>query len=154
VGHPLWVSITVRKPVVEDAAGLGRIHVRAWQTAYRGLMPDEYLDGLQVRQRAEMWSRNIEQGWPRLEVLVIEVDGNVAGFAAFGPEGGDLAQRAVGELFAINLDPSIWGRGLGRHLLGEVTKRLGRAGFAAAVLWVVPTNDRARRLYESQGMVC
>ena len=33
----------VRVPTVGDADALGRVHVRAWQAAYRdGLMPDDY----------------------------------------------------------------------------------------------------------------
>jgi len=35
-----------------DAAAVARVHVRSWQVAYRGLLPDEYLDGLQPEDRA------------------------------------------------------------------------------------------------------
>jgi hypothetical protein len=28
-----------------DAMAVARVHVRAWQIAYRTLLPDEYLDG-------------------------------------------------------------------------------------------------------------
>ena len=32
------------------------IHVRAWLAAYRGLMPDEWLDDVTVEQRTQSWS--------------------------------------------------------------------------------------------------
>lgn len=58
--------------------------------------------------------------------------------------------RPLGELYSINLDPDHWGRGLGRELLSEVTHELAAFG-AAAVLWVVPENMRARALDEPAG---
>ena len=33
-----------------DAMGVARVHVRAWQVAYRNLLPDDYLDSLQARR--------------------------------------------------------------------------------------------------------
>ena len=57
----------------------------------------------------------------------------------------------VGELYAINVDPDVWGRGLGRAMLRHMTAELAGLGYREAVLWVVPQNDRARRLYESEG---
>jgi hypothetical protein len=44
--------ITVRHATVGDAPALGRVHVRAWQAAYRGHKPDDYLDGLRPEERA------------------------------------------------------------------------------------------------------
>ena len=61
-----------------------------------------------------------------------------------------VGSAGIGELYAINLDPQVWGRGFGRALLRDVTAELGGLGHREAVLWVVPQNDRARRLYESE----
>ena len=44
-----------------------------------------------------------------------------------------------------------WGYGLGRALLAEVTRGLADVGYHTAVLWVATGNERARRLYESDG---
>ena len=35
-----------------DASAVALVHVRAWQTRYRKLLPDEYLDGLRPEERA------------------------------------------------------------------------------------------------------
>jgi hypothetical protein len=34
-----------------DTSTVGEVHVRAWQAAYRGVMPDEYLNGLKPEDR-------------------------------------------------------------------------------------------------------
>jgi len=35
-----------------DALEVARVHIRTWQVAYRGLVPDEYLDSLNIEDRA------------------------------------------------------------------------------------------------------
>lgn len=145
-------SIDVRAAVEADAEAIGLAHVLAWQHAYRGMMPDEYLDGLRVEDRVDMW-RRVLGGDERPSMLVVEVDGELAGFAVFGAErvGDGAAPTGDGELYAINLHPDHWGRGAGRTLLRAATDGLAALGFGEAVLWVVPDNHRARRLYESEG---
>lgn len=110
----------------------------------------EYLDGLQASDRAAMWARFLQA--PRSDRLhVVTLDDYVVRFACFGTCP-DSVDAPLGWLFAINLDPHHWGRGLGRALLSEVMQELVAFG-DAAVLWVVPENIRARGLYETAGWV-
>ena len=139
-------AVVVRDAIPGDADAMGVIHVRAWQAAYRGAMPDEYLDGLDPADRARMWRDGMTRR-PERPPLVAEVDGVVVGHAACGatddPEG-------AGELYSVNVDPDRWGSGAGRALITEVERRLSR-DHDVAVLWVVPANARARRFYERAG---
>jgi hypothetical protein len=43
-------DLRVRAAVLDNACARGRLHVRAWQAAYRGQMPDAYLDDLSVEE--------------------------------------------------------------------------------------------------------
>jgi ribosomal protein S18 acetylase RimI-like enzyme len=140
--------VTVRRATVEDAPAMGRVHVRAWQAAYRGHMPDEYLDGLRAEERAAYWERGLRRDRPAGLVLVAERDGQVVGFAAVGPT---QDPEGAGELYSINVDPDHWGTGAGRALLAAAQAELAGSGHAEAVLWVLPGNDRARRFYEVAG---
>jgi RimJ/RimL family protein N-acetyltransferase len=140
----------IRPARPDDAGRIGEVHVRAWQGAYRGLMPDAHLDGLDPAQRAVMWQRAMASPIPRTHLDVVVDDGGaVAGFAASGPERDGMP--ATGELYAINLDPGWWGQGLGGALVRHVVERLAADGFAEAVLWVVIGNERARAVYERLG---
>lgn len=60
-------EILIRDATVEDADALGDVHVRAGKSAYRGVMPDEYLDGLDAVERVQAWRRFFDQyessGW-------------------------------------------------------------------------------------------
>jgi ribosomal protein S18 acetylase RimI-like enzyme len=140
--------VTVRPATVADAPAMGRLHVRAWQAAYRGHMPDDYLDGLRAEDRAAGWERVLGRGRERGVVLVAEQAGQVTGFANLGPA---EDPPGAGELYAINVDPAAWGTGAGRALLLAAQAELARLGFDETVLWVLPANARARRFYEIAG---
>lgn len=140
----------IRAPRPDDAPGLGEVHVRAWQVGYRGVMPDEYLDGLSVEDRTRMWVEVLARE-PRVgaQRLLAEADGRVVGFAAAGPEVGAEAPT-VGELAVLNVHPDWWGRGVGPALLAAATDHLAEA-WRHAILWVATGNARGRRFYEREG---
>ncbi len=145
----------IREPTVDDADALGRTHVRAWQAAYGGgIMPDDYLDGLDEDERSQMWRSNLEIApRPRSARLVGEsVAGVVAGFILVGPAEGDPG-ATDGELYAINVDPDDWGSGLGSDLIDRGVAALSQFGFTRVVLWVHPENVRARRFYATRGWI-
>jgi GNAT superfamily N-acetyltransferase len=142
--------VTVRPARLADAPAMGRVHVRAWQAAYRGQMPQAYLDGLRAEDRAAYWAGALRRDDLRGTILVAERDGEVIGFAVVGPA---REPAGAGELYAINLDPANWGTGAGRALLEAAQAELGRLGFADMVLWVLTGNARARRFYEIAGWV-
>lgn len=145
-------GLVIRDAAAADATAMGLLHVRAWQSAYRGVMPDEYLDGLVAQDRVEMWHSRLSRSVLH-PLLVAVVHDAVVGFAAFGAAQEPTAAASCGELYAMNLDPDHWGRGIGRVLLRSVTDRLISMGHEEAVLWVVPENERARALYDSEGWV-
>ena len=144
--------VEIRDVRLEDADALGAIHVLAWQKAYRGLMPDEYLDGLSIDERRAMWKDHLRDGTGDSRVLVAAQRGQVRGFATVGPDRGD--EKDAGELYAINLHPDHWRHGIGRKLLDASVDALREGGYRRAVLWVHVGNDRARRFYEALGWRC
>jgi hypothetical protein len=79
------MTATVRRATLADAPAMGRVVVRAWQAAYRGHMPDDYLDGLRAEDRAAYWEGVLGREDLRGTILVVERDGEVIGFAAVGP---------------------------------------------------------------------
>jgi ribosomal protein S18 acetylase RimI-like enzyme len=142
----------VRTARPSDAAAMGALVVRAWQRAYRGLMPDDYLDGLTIDDRADLWTRVLtsELDPPRAVLVAEDDDRRVVGFVAVGGEM-DVADATRGEVYALNVDPDRWGRGVGRALLAAGCDHLRAVGFATAVLWVHPDNARACRFYRASG---
>jgi GNAT superfamily N-acetyltransferase len=147
-------AASVRPAALADAEGIGLVHVRSWQSAYQGKMPQDHLDGLDPARRAEVWRRIMEETEPsRGGVLVAVAEGGgITGFASFGPSrDSDTDPQVTGEVFAIYADPDAWGTGAGRALMASTVAELARLGYADAILWVLDTNNRARRFYALAG---
>jgi GNAT superfamily N-acetyltransferase len=141
-------DVLIRPGEVADAEAVADVHVRSWQGAYRGLLPDSLLDKLSVEERARMWRAWLTRA-SDVSVWVADEGGSVIGFVAAGPQN-PLEDRDVAEVYAIYLLPERMGRGLGRALLARAIDEL-RPGFGAVMLWVLKTNERARRFYEATG---
>jgi GNAT superfamily N-acetyltransferase len=71
------------------------------------------------------------------QVIVAELDGEIAGFAAV----------VGGELDGLFVEPDLWGRGIGRALADAATHEARKRGLAVKVI----ANPRARRFYEHCG---
>lgn len=140
----------VRRARLGDERAIAEVHVRTWQVAYRGQIPDVVLDGLSVERRTRAWSQIIaESSPPASGAFVLEEHGEVHGFAHVAPSRDEDADDNVGELTAIYVAPEFWGSGGSYLLLERALAGLREAGFSAATLWVLDTNLRATRFYES-----
>jgi ribosomal protein S18 acetylase RimI-like enzyme len=142
------METALRPAEIADAAAIARVHVLTWQVAYRGIMPDAFLDALQIADRVALWHESLTSPKPGHEVLVWLRAGAVAGFVAFGPGREDSTR---GEVYALYVVSEAWDTGAGRALLEAASARLAATGFASALLWVAAANARARRFYERAG---
>jgi ribosomal protein S18 acetylase RimI-like enzyme len=138
------MSVELRAARAGDAARLAEIFLRAWRDAYRGVVADEIIDGLQPAELERRW-RSLVAGHG---VVVAERDGEPVGMARFGP---DLDDGSRGHLFSLYVDPDASGSGVGRTLLAHVTTELAEGGYRRATLWVFAANERALRLYRNAG---
>lgn len=145
------MALRIREAGPKDAEAIAGVHVRAWQAAYRGQLTDDYLDGLTVDERLEQHRRTLEEPRPDWRTWVAEDEGAVLGFAVTGPSEDADADERTGELYAIYLEPDRLGTGLGRGLFEHAIEDLRSRGFHTATLWVLETNELARRFYEVAG---
>lgn len=137
----------------EDAERLAWLHLLAWQQAYAGLMPAEYLEGrmAELPTRILRWREWLDTAPP----WVAESDeGEVIGFAGWGASRDEDAEPgATGELMTIYVLAQHWGSGAGRRLMEAALASLRREGYREATLWVLEGNGRARRFYEAGGWI-
>ena len=145
------MPLRIREAAIEDVDAIASIHVRAWQDAYRGQLSDEYLDELDVAERIPQTRSTIEDSPPEFRVWVADDAGDVVGFAVTGPSQDADADRKTGELYAIYLEPARVGTGVGRSLFEHAIGDLRERSFTGATLWVLESNDLARRFYDAAG---
>jgi ribosomal protein S18 acetylase RimI-like enzyme len=135
-----------------DEPAVAEVHVLSWQAAYRGLLPDEYLDVLQPEERAARYT--FSKTGPDEPITTVALDGTfVCGFVTTGPCRDDdrLDGAKNGEVYALYVHPRWWDRGVGRALIEIARQRLESDDFGAAVLWVLVGNERAQRFYGADG---
>ena len=68
-------------PTTADIAGLARVHVQSWRETYAGIVPQAFLDGLNLESREGQWRRTLEVG---NAVFVAEDQDQIVGFASCG----------------------------------------------------------------------
>jgi len=141
--------VILRDAEPADAAAIARVHVRAWQAAYRGLMPEDFLDAQRPEDRESRYVLGSSDPAAPRTILAVSEDA-VIGFATIGPTR-DEDVPGAGELYALYIDPLHWRGGVGRTLLLESRERLRRAGHEQALLWVLAGNETAARFYRTDG---
>jgi len=130
----------------DDIDALSRIYALSWKAAYRGIVPQDYLDGLPENY----WSALLKDS--RRESLVILDHGAYVGTSSICPAR-EETMSGWGEIISIYLLPEYFAKGYGGPLLAAATTELGRMGFTKIYLWVLEANLRARAFYEKHGFV-
>jgi GNAT superfamily N-acetyltransferase len=146
------VAPTIRAATSADAEQIADVHVRAWQWAYRGQVPDTFLASLSVPGRTDVWRRWLDDPDGSC-IWVAEIEGRIVGFVSAGRCRDEDAEPGTGEVYAIYIEADRLDTGLGRRLIQTATRWLRTSSFSCATLWVLDSNDRARRFYEKAGWV-
>ena len=138
----------VRPAALDDAAEIAWVHVATWRSAYRGLLPDDFLASLSEAHYTERWRRVIDEGSSR--VFVVDEPDGIAGFASGGRERAGETGFA-GELYALYVLEGSQRRGHGRELVRAVAGALRELHLPDMIAWVLRDNSSARAFYERMG---
>lgn len=143
--------ILIRDAMVEDAAGMAKVHVDTWRTTYGGIVPDDFLANLRYERSQARWEEyltNQAQNRSRSFVAHTQV-GQIVGITT-----GGVIREAVGsfdgELYGLYLLKEYQGFGIGRRLVQRVVQYLRSQGFHSMMLWVLKENPTCR-FYEHLG---
>lgn len=148
-------TVAVRRAGEDDVAAIAEIRVRAWQAAYRGIVPQGYLDTLRPEadadRRRARWAERAAGG---SQDYLGELAGRPAGWLSIGPYRDDEVpppRPDCGEIYALYVHPVHWRAGVGGVLLRHAVAELAAAGRTPVVLWVLTDNAPARRFYQRAG---
>ena len=145
------MSATIRNAKKEDAYEIAKVHVEGWKAAYKNQIPDEYLEKLSVEEKFETWQNNLSNPKPGVSSFAAEEDEHIIGFCSVGPSRDEDTPRDTGELYAIYVEPSRVGTGVGSSLHNAGLDFLRENGYKEAVLWVLKTNKTTISFYERKG---
>ncbi|MEU6543149.1 GNAT family N-acetyltransferase [Streptomyces sp. NPDC046859] len=143
--------LTIRPMTPADCDRVAEIRVGGWRAAYPGIVPQPYLDAMDVAEDAERRRTHLAAAGGAVVNLVAEEGGRVVGWGCHGPCRDGDARTEDAELYALYVDPARIGTGAGRALLAESMRRCALAGYRRVLLWVLRDNARARRFYARAG---
>jgi GNAT superfamily N-acetyltransferase len=144
------VNTAIVSATVDDVASIAALHAASWRSAYRGLLPDTFLDNDVEQDRRDLWEHRFRPGAAQRPLILKAMEPTaLAGFAcAFlddDPKWGTLLDN-------LHVRPDVTSRGIGRMLLAAVLDHVRKNAVKKDLhLWVFAGNHRARRFYEREG---
>lgn len=130
----------------DDRLAISRIYEESWRYAYRGIIPQNYLDSIP----AGRWAKNLDR--EGLYTLLAVENDTLIGTASYC-RSRFPAWEDSGEIVSIYLLSESIGKGYGRPLLDAAVDELKQLGFRDVFLWVLEDNQRAKAFYEKAGFV-
>jgi GNAT superfamily N-acetyltransferase len=141
-------SFVLRPATFADAPLIADMHAQSWASAYRGILPDAFLDHEMSDERAAHWrTRFQELAEGAGEVLIAVQDGRPIGFVCL------IAPDENGSVLVDNLHalPGAKGTGLGTAMLATAAQWARDRGANSMHLYVLEPNVAAVGFYESRG---
>ena len=130
----------------EDLENIAGLYVRNHKTAYRGLLSEEYLNGLTVRCALEKWEKHLQDVdsviWTAWE------GGSFLGFAAAMP---DRETEQTWYLESLHVTEDARGKGVGTALIRTAAQYAHEHGHRKMSICIVRGNDSAGTLYRRLG---
>jgi ribosomal protein S18 acetylase RimI-like enzyme len=143
-------ELKIRDAGINDAQGIATVHIKMWQEAYKGQVPDSFLDSMSIEKRTEIWKKELENPYKGTHAFVADIDGTVVGWVTGGVNRDKDVTKETGELYGIYILPGHTGQGIGSELMTRLLGTLKKDGYKKSTLWVLDTNDKTIKWYEKK----
>ena len=141
----------IKRAEIYDAPVISKIHALSWKSAYKGLVPQQYLDEL----NDDFWTNAFED-WISNDKVTVQImyDNELPiGCIAYGTSR-DTTLPDWGEIVSIYFLPDFMGKGHGKDLVDLALSELKTQNIREVYVWVLDGNQPARRFYEKSGFHC
>lgn len=140
------MDVIIRDVRKDDIVSVADIKVKGWQSAYRGMISDDYLDNMDMDKYAsKMYKSYNSNGF-----IVAVVNDSVVGFCRYIF---DCDSPYLGELSALYVRPDLKGNGIGTMLFNYVVNEFKKCGKTKMILWCLKDNYKSRKFYSDKGGV-
>lgn len=136
----------------EIANLIAPLHARSWQSAYRGIMPDHFLDFVVEGERLAHWRRRVrELRDGNGEIFLARLNDEPVGFLCI--EASELADTGIRGAYVNNLHvlPHLKRQGIGTALLEHGAVWARAQGYDSMFLFVYEDNTAARAFFRADG---
>jgi GNAT superfamily N-acetyltransferase len=136
----------IRPATPDDAPAIARVHVAAWEQAYRGLIADEVIDARTIELRTEQWTSRLRDDGC-IAYVACDRKGKIQGFG-----NAVYLEDAPFDTYlqTLYVAPEAWRQGIGRAILRGIAAHLASNGAKNMALSTLRLGE-ARAFYERLG---
>lgn len=152
IGSEKMNEVKIRNIEFNDLRSVSEIAIRGWQTAYRGIVDDEYLDNLSIEENYQKRLKDYKENG----FIVAEYNNEVVGFCRYR-EGNNYIEEYPDidcEICALYVKPEEKGKGIGKKIVKYVMSEFKSKKFKKMIIWCFKENDPSRAFYEKMGGTC
>ena len=144
--------VKVRLATPEDASQIAFVQVKTWQSAYQGIISDEYLEGLDktLKAKSTWWANVAADETKNKHFFVATVDGKVVGFCHGKTEQEEGPPHDC-EIKAVYVLPEHQRKSAGKLLIQRLIETFESKGYRSMIVWVLKDNSSSRKFYEALG---
>ena len=139
--------IKIRRATIDDIPGITKVHVDAWQTTYKNLLPDPILRRQTYERRKQAWTSIFEKSKePYFHFVAENEEGEIIGFIDGGMERTEKYMIEA-EVYAFYILEGSQRQGIGSRLLHTLVSDLKAHGYTSLMVWILEDNP-SRKFYE------
>ena len=135
--------MNLRPATPADLPAIRDLQIASWQTAYRGILTDAFLEVEVPKVLAQRWA---EWPGPDWRVRTVWQGADLQGFVSL-----DLARNGGAYVDNLHVLPTLKGHGIGRRLMAAAASDTLAEGPGAMWLTVMEENTGARTFYRRIG---
>ena len=142
------MNITIRLAVPADAPDMAEVHMRSWESAYKDIIPMEYIKEKNA-SRPALWQKIITD--ENTTQYVIQREGETIGIMCVAPPQDDDVDDNFYELHGIYLHPDYYRQGVGTQAMEFAFDKARGLGKKVMTVWVFADNTNSIKFYEKCG---
>lgn len=140
------MNTIIKKAGIEDIGSIAKLYISNWKEVYKGLLPDEFLNHLNIQDRKKKWKTFMEK--EKHSIFVAYQENEFLGFTSCKID--DEIENCM-YLDSLQVTKQSRGKGIGSKLLSTVGHYSYLCGYKKMSICIVKGNDNARKLYEKLG---
>lgn len=142
-------SIIIRNIEKEDIPAVVDIQISGWQTAYKGIVDDLFLNSMNIEERIKQRNQDYNQGG----FIVAELNKQIVSYCRYvnsnvlSPETPEIDC----ELSALYVKPNLKNNGIGTKMFQYVINEFKAQNKTKMIIWCLKDNFPSRNFYEKMG---
>ncbi|SDJ04327.1 GNAT family N-acetyltransferase [Natribacillus halophilus] len=134
------MNYSIREMKKGDAYGIACVHVDSWRTTYQGIVPQSYLDSLNVKEREQRWEKILDE-YPENSnygLVAVNEQSEIVGFAVC--DQAEEQESVDGELNAIYVLEQYQQQGIGVAFMRKVLANFRERGWKTFAIIALADN--------------